>query len=637
MTSPRILAISDTLRLVRGGPPLWVEAALLGERLAERLDGETKDAAGFLARQARLARDSRAGPSPQPLDWLCERLSLSSAERSLIVLAGMAEEHEGYGAVFSSLHPAAEARPTVGLFARLHWPDASRLACLRLFHESCVLSLGLVRAEGAVPWPMRTLTPAPILWPLLHGLDPDVGEPRGGGDAAAPVDPGCERAVEALRGHEACAVLIPASPAAEFCAGSLAEAAGWPARVLRLDAATPLETLQGLMIRTLTLGETPVLRIGSESVRGELACALERYPGPFLLIGASATLVGELDRPIVAAPARPLSRPVVRDLWRAAALEAADAAEVLAARFPAPPAVIRRASRDAAFLRERPRTEEDLSEAMKARLGGGENPSVRRLAPTAAWDDLILPPEKLRMLRAAADRLRHELRVLDDWGFGGPAHGHRGVRLLFAGLPGTGKTLAAEVLAGALGVDLLVVDLAGVVSKWIGETEKNLSVLFDQAESTRAVLFFDEADALFGKRTEVSDAHDRYANIETSFLLARLDRFDGVAVLATNLRQNLDKAFVRRFDAIVDFPEPGPAERAAIWRRHMPSSAPLAEDVDLEALADRFPMSGAMIRNAVLNAAFAAAEGQADARIAHRHLHAAVRLEFDKAGRPHPT
>jgi SpoVK/Ycf46/Vps4 family AAA+-type ATPase len=206
--------------------------------------------------------------------------------------------------------------------------------------------------------------------------------------------------------------------------------------------------------------------------------------------------------------------------------------------------------------------------------------------------------------------------------------------MLFAGAPGTGKTLAAEVLASTIGVDLLVVDLARLVSKWLGETEKNLADVFDAAERTQSVLLFDEADALFGKRTEVNDAHDRYANLETAYLLARLERFEGLAILSTNLRENIDTAFTRRLEYIVGFDEPSVDERAAIWRCHLPDNAPLAPDVRVAELASLYPIVGGLIRNASVAAAFLASA--ADAPITRTDLVRAVKREYEKSGRAFP-
>jgi len=259
---------------------------------------------------------------------------------------------------------------------------------------------------------------------------------------------------------------------------------------------------------------------------------------------------------------------------------------------------------------------------------------VKLVHPRAGWDQLVLPDDPRQKLREAVDRLMQQARVLDEWGFLRGRPGARGVRLLLVGPPGTGKTLSAEVLAGELGVDLLVVDISRVVSKWIGETEKNLAEVFDAAERSQAVVLFDEADALYGKRTEVSDAHDRYANLETAYLLSRLERFDGLAVLASNLRQNIDPAFMRRLEFVIELREPGVVEREALWRTHLPPGAPLARDVDLGELAALYPIVGALIRNASAAAAFVAAAE--DSAITRRHLVRAVRREYQKAGRAFP-
>jgi len=221
--------------------------------------------------------------------------------------------------------------------------------------------------------------------------------------------------------------------------------------------------------------------------------------------------------------------------------------------------------------------------------------------------------------------------VLDDWGFGARLPLGAGVNALFSGASGTGKTMAAQVVAGALGLDLYRIDLSRVVSKYIGETEKNLGRIFDQAEASNAILFFDEADALFGKRSEVKDAHDRYANIEIGYLLQKMEEFRGVTILATNLRQNMDDAFVRRLAFHVHFPLPGERDRVRIWRGVLPRALPVDADVDLEVLGRRFQVSGGNIRNAALAAAFLAADEGAP--VAMRHLVLGMRREFQKMGK----
>ncbi len=263
------------------------------------------------------------------------------------------------------------------------------------------------------------------------------------------------------------------------------------------------------------------------------------------------------------------------------------------------------------------------------------NHNLRRLAvkivPRHGWQDLVIPDDRRRQLEELCGHLRHRHRVLGDWGFGRKLSRGTGSSALFAGPPGTGKTLAAEVVAGALGLDLYKVDLSAVVSKYIGETEKNLARIFREAETSNAILFFDEADALFGKRTEVRDAHDRYANIETSYLLQRIEEYEGVVILATNLRQNLDAAFSRRIAFVVELPFPDADSRRRIWRRHFPAAAPLAPDVDFERLAAELRIAGGNIKNVALAAAYLAAGDGGE--ITMEHILRGARREIEKMGR----
>jgi SpoVK/Ycf46/Vps4 family AAA+-type ATPase len=270
----------------------------------------------------------------------------------------------------------------------------------------------------------------------------------------------------------------------------------------------------------------------------------------------------------------------------------------------------------------------DLVAAVR-RLAGPVQGTATRIRPTRTWDDLILDAERRERVEEIAIRYRQRRRVFDDWGLA--PQPSTGVVALFAGPSGTGKTLAAEVIAADLGMDVYKVDLANLVSKYIGETEKNLSAVFDAAEASSVALFFDEADALFGKRSEVSDAHDRYANIEVAYLLQRLERYDGLAIMASNLLRNIDPAFLRRIHVIVEFPVPEAPERRRIWRRCLPPHAPLADDLDLDVFADRVEIVGGAIRNAVATAAFLAAEeGQP---IGQAHVLTALRREMQKLGR----
>jgi SpoVK/Ycf46/Vps4 family AAA+-type ATPase len=227
--------------------------------------------------------------------------------------------------------------------------------------------------------------------------------------------------------------------------------------------------------------------------------------------------------------------------------------------------------------------------------------------------------------------MRHRQTVFGAWGFERRLSLRRGLCALFCGPSGTGKTMAVEIIARELGLDAYKIDLSTVVSKYIGETEKNLSRIFAEAETSNAVLFFDEADALFGKRSEVKDAHDRYANIETGYLLQRIEEFEGLVILATNLRKNIDEAFFRRMSVAVEFPFPEEADRYRLWRRHFPDAAPVSDDVDFNFLAGRLQLAGGNIKNIAVGAAFMAAANSG--RIHMRHVIRAARREYEKIGR----
>ncbi|MCB0186266.1 MAG: ATP-binding protein, partial [Caldilineaceae bacterium] len=222
---------------------------------------------------------------------------------------------------------------------------------------------------------------------------------------------------------------------------------------------------------------------------------------------------------------------------------------------------------------------------------------ARKIEPRFAWADLVLPDDQKEILRELVATIRQRPKVLEEWGVGAKLAASAGVTVLFAGPPGTGKTMAAEVIAGELGLDLYKIDLSSVVSKYIGETEKNLERIFTEAASSNAILFFDEADAIFGKRAEVKDAHDRYANVEISYLLQRMEQYDGVTILATNLRGNLDEAFTRRLHFAVDFPFPRVKDRLRIWQTLFPPTVPRADDLDLDFFAREFELAGGNIRN----------------------------------------
>ncbi|MDG3548143.1 AAA family ATPase [Methanobacterium formicicum] len=256
---------------------------------------------------------------------------------------------------------------------------------------------------------------------------------------------------------------------------------------------------------------------------------------------------------------------------------------------------------------------------------------ARKIKANYQWDDLILPKEKKEQLIEIKNYIKNRGVVYHDWGFDSKLSMGKGLNISFSGSSGTGKTMAAEVIASELKLDLYKVDLSMVVSKYIGETEKNLNQIFHEAEQSNAILFFDEADALFGKRTEIRDSHDRYANIEISYLLQKMEEYEGIVIMATNLSQNIDEAFLRRMHFSVEFPFPEEQCRHEIWKTLIPQEAPVSDDIDFNFLARNFKLAGGNIKNIIVNAAFYAAE---DSRIINMgHIIKGLKREYQKIGK----
>lgn len=276
-------------------------------------------------------------------------------------------------------------------------------------------------------------------------------------------------------------------------------------------------------------------------------------------------------------------------------------------------------------------TKTHLHEACFLQMRHALEKHATRLRPKYSWEELILPEEQLTLLRNACNQVTYRNVVLGEWGFGRKLSYGKGVSMLFAGPPGTGKTMSAEVVANELGLELFKIDLSQVISKYIGETEKNLHHIFSEAKIGNAILFFDEADALFGKRSEVKDSHDKYANVETAYLLQKMEEYEGVSILATNLLQNFDEAFMRRINYVVKFPFPEPDYREEIWRSMFPTDTPRTADIDFEFLASKLHIAGGGIKNVVLAASFlAASEGTP---VSMSHLIAAAKQELKKTGK----
>ncbi len=655
-------AVATRFPVSREAPSVEARLADLVGRLRGVLDGlpslekELPGGAPFLASLEGALREEAAarGAGSGALERLARGLGLEDAEVDLLLLAGLAEEHEGAASVLAALHPEGAPWATLGLAAQLGG-DGGRERIRRVVASGAAVATGLLRLQGDTPFFRRSVRPAEALWPVLRGADAWPERPRRrSGPAGASSGAGLEGWLgtrEAARGAGAVADDAPTlvlvvdedvEVAVERALALVAGAGRDAVTVLLPAEASPgVEALAAL--HALARGAVPVVVM--EAPTGDGASAgprtdppLAGYPGPVVACAAPGALAVRDGPPLVEVRCGALGLGDRARAWRTILPELADEADTLASVCPAGPARAREAAADArraaALDGGRPVTRRDVGRAVAARSAAPRAAGVSLVRPAVGFGDLVLPADPMAQLREAVERVRHQARVLEGWGFLRGRAGARGVRLLLSGPPGTGKTLTAEVLAGELGVDLLVVDVSRLVSKWIGETEKNLARAFEAAERSQAVLLFDEADALFARRTEVSDANARYANLETAYLLTRLERFDGLAVLATNLRRNVDSAFLRRMEFVVDYLLPNAAERRDLWARHIPDGAPLAPDVDVDGLATRYNLEGGLIRNAAVAAAFLAAAEASPIR--YRHLIHAVRREYEKAGRAFP-
>jgi AAA+ superfamily predicted ATPase len=484
-----------------------------------------------------------------------------------------------------------------------------------------------------------------------------------------------ERVVAFLLGDDAPdpaveAVLLPAPPVAGPAAERIARAVGGGARTVYVrdvhGSGAASQAAAGLAAAGLEALNVDLSRLPEDVDLGVLARACQREA----LLQRAGLIVGPLERFDERSPAavRLLSesrcpvvlhgRPVWDPEWSRSVPSLVDADRITTREtvggivaalgedlgdvdaveaiglFRLTPAQVERAAvaaRQQATMEGRPLAAADLQRGGRAQSAAGLERLARRIEPRATWDDLVLPDDAMEQLRQLAIRWRQRDRVLDEWGMGRGASRGRGVSALFAGDSGTGKTMAAEVVASDLGLDLYIVELSTVIDKYIGETSKNLERIFSQADKVNGVLLFDEADALFGKRSSVSDAKDRHANVEVAYLLQRMESFDGVAILTTNLSSNLDDAFVRRLDAIVDFPSPDAAQRELLWRAKLRPELPQDADIDVGFLADRFKLSGAEIRNVVITAAYLA--GEEGSAVGMRHLVRGLLAEHRKMGR----
>ena len=666
-------AVGSRARTAGAGPSRTAPAEASSPTDKPAAGGATEGLAAFLVSVRELLaaagadRPKAAGdravtltvPPHSTLAVLRERFSLSAFEIGVVGLALAVELAPELGRGFAALdHDGAAPSRPYPTFARAltlldggHWDALAPGGTLR--HRRLItLGDGEVLTERPVRLPER------VLHALMgvHELDVRVARRVRRLGAPPTLPPSHERAAHALaatlRTRPGQAVLLAAELATDAppVVARAGERSGL--QVLAIDgvllpgdAGERDELLQlwhreaflsGLLLAVELDGCTEP---GAERVALDFALRAET---PVVITGRSA--LGPADRPIprIDIPAATFDERLI--LWRDAlgGLPQPSAAHLtaLAAHFRGDVGLIRDAADKLRLLQgEEPEGQDTIAPGVflwracrmqaRARMGA----LAQRASSDVRLDDVVLPDSQRRLLGAILAQVRHKATVEHTWGFhGGEARGN-GVAAMFVGPSGTGKTMAAEALATALDLDVYRVDLSAVVSKYIGETEQNLRRVFDAAEAAGAVLLFDEADALFGKRTEVKDSHDRHANIEVSYLLQRMEAYGGLAILTTNLRKNIDEAFLRRIPFVVDFPFPDAEHRERIWRRIFPPTAPL-QDVSCLRLA-KLSLAGGNIRGVARNAAFlAAAAGEP---ITMRALLEATRIEYAKLGRSLPS
>jgi hypothetical protein len=618
-----------------------VDRLLAGPAAAEpRPDDERR---AEIERTADL--DEQSG-SIMPLRELARAATLSDIDVELLIVALVPDVDSRFERLYGYLNDdVTRRRATIGLaFEIVGLSPADASARARLTASAPLVAYGLLEIEDADrPFLTRGLRVPDRVTSHLLG-DDAVDSALVGALAetaaldSAPAD-GIVRALEAgvrlahVREHAR-------GTAASVGAAALARTGRKAVHVdlARLAAGSDVDAMVQVALREALLCRGGVLAGPVEALAEAAPAALRRLadaPVPVITYGAASwdplwsdvvPLLAESSLPTAEQRAALWSAHLGTDL---AHLDAAATAHFVLSPTQVSRAV--RAARSAALFSGATAGSEDLRSGARAQNAAGLERLARRIEPEVTWDDLVLPASVMMHLHDLAARARHRERVLTEWRMRAGGGRGTGITALFAGDSGTGKTMSAEAIAAELGLDLYTVNLATVIDKYVGETEKNLERIFAEASGVNAVLLFDEADAIFGKRSEVRDAHDRYANIESAYLLQRMETFDGLAVLATNLRANIDDAFTRRLDAIVDFPEPTEPLRLELWRRCLAPPLPVADDVDLEFCARAFALSGGNIRSIAITAAYRAAA--ADAPISMPDVIAAVQQEYRKLGR----
>jgi AAA+ superfamily predicted ATPase len=629
----------------------WGRAVLAAA--AHRQRGESDLVVAAEAEATRLEIDCRTGSRLAML----ETPSLTATEeRILVILAAASLDSTSHSYV---MELCGSSEPTTLLLRQLVYSSAASATALVELGPSGTLRRLLLVEEATR---LSHVTDLRTTWALpnrvlawLHGasgIDHELSRlcivhDQVAVDVATSTSSAIERARNAMEQPEA-VVVASGAPGSGRRSLLLSAATASSRRVLEVDASRLATDVVGLRRQLRLIAREH--RLTRVTVLISNLDAITRDESDIRLAAMAGELVPELQGESILAtcrrkPAMRWGRPTIviemkpptsaqrAKLWLAELGQGTpEDGEYLATQYPFAPALIHHAAKAAKLHASgRDLQPEDISAGVRAALDDKLGDYATRIEVTQTWDDLVLPDDQLAAIEYLIARIRQRRTVYEDWGFAAKVGKGLGTSALLSGPPGTGKTMVAALIAKELGLELYQVDMSKVTSKWIGETERNLAAVFDAAEAGHAVLLFDEADSLFGKRTEVKSSNDRYANLETNYLLQRLESFTGICLLTSNHESNIDPAFQRRLSLHVRFDLPDLQERAALWRAMIPAAAPVEPELETVDLARRFQMSGGYIRNAALRAAFLAAdEGVA---ISSVHLERAARLEYEGMGK----
>ncbi|WP_433858666.1 ATP-binding protein [Streptomyces kronopolitis] len=600
--------------------------------------------------------EAGAGPAdegtPDRSGLLARQFGLSALDLALLLAALAPDVDRSFEPLYGYLNDdVGRRRATVALALDLAGTGPHEPSARARFHPAAPLRAGglLVVEDEDRPLPGRALrVPERVVAHLLgdEGIDPELAvegvELLPPGEGSGQGRDGDGQAffgrLAALAGQRPLAAYLrerrPGTAAGPVC--DALRGTGLPVLRYRPEsgpdggAGPPVALLREARLRCAALVVGPL-----PERPGGLVRALAGREAPVVFLGSEPYDPGWAPEAGLLALDAPHGAVAPSEVWRRelGSVEAAFDLGAAVAPYRLGAGQIRRAARAATALAAfdgTPLTAAHVQRSARQQSAPLLDRHARRVRPAVGFDGLVLPPEPLELLHELVQRARHREQVLGAWGLRTGGGRGRGVVGLFAGESGTGKTLSAEVVAGELGLDLYVVELSAVVDKYVGETEKNLERIFSEADRTDALLLFDEADAVFGKRSEVKSSHDRYANLESAYLLQRLEAFDGIAVLTTNLRANIDDAFNRRLDLVVDFPFPDAEQRIALWRSCL-TATPCADDLGLEACAEEFELSGGAIRSAAVTAGYLAAGRGAP--VSAEDIRAGARREYRKMGR----